>query len=64
MWCDCCGDTVKVVFPCKFIFHDKKQISLNICLDCMQHGTLEINLHRSRLVSKILYKTNKLGTFK
>ena len=54
LFCDCCGDQVKAVRPCKFLFHDGLIIDYNICLDCMENGTLKINLRRRRLVAKVL----------
>ena len=59
LFCDCCGDSVKAVYPCKFVFHDGLSCDFNICLDCMNNGTLEINLQRKRLVSKILLRLSK-----
>ena len=59
MFCDCCGDQVVAVYPCKFVFHDGLEKEFNICLDCMDNGTLKIDLKRTRLVSKIL---SKVGT--
>ncbi|MCW4034193.1 MAG: hypothetical protein NWF03_02385, partial [Candidatus Bathyarchaeota archaeon] len=59
LFCDCCGDDVKAVYPCKFVFHDKLTTDFNICLDCMENGTLKINLNRKRLVSKILVRLSK-----
>lgn len=59
LFCDCCGDEVKAVYPCKFVFHDKLTCDFNICLDCMDNGTLSINLKRKRLVSKIQFKLAK-----
>ncbi len=59
LFCDCCGDLVKAVHPCKFVFHDGLSCDFNICLDCMDNGTLEINLQRKRLVSKILLRLSK-----
>ena len=62
LFCDCCGDIVKAVYPCKFVFHDGLTYDLNICLDCMDNGILEIDLKRKRLVAKILSKPSKLKT--
>jgi len=59
LFCDCCGDEVKAVYPCKFEFHDKLTCDFNICLDCMETGTLNINLKRKRLVSRIQFKLAK-----
>lgn len=59
LFCDCCGDSVVAVYPCKFVFHDSLTCNFNICLDCMETGTLKINLKRKRLVSKILLKLAK-----
>jgi hypothetical protein len=59
LFCDCCGDSVIAVYPCKFVFHDGLTSEFNICLDCMETRTLEINLKRKRLVSKILLKVSK-----
>jgi len=53
IFCDCCGDLTKAVYPCKFVFHDGLIVDLNVCLDCMENGTLEINVGRKRLVAKI-----------
>ena len=61
LFCDCCGDQVKMVYPCKFIFHDGLTRDFNICLDCMETGTLEINLPRQRLVTKILSRMGKVS---
>ena len=55
LFCACCGDETKAVYPCKFVFHDGLTFDLNICLDCMNKGkTLTIDLGRKRLVTKIL----------
>jgi len=59
LFCDCCGDEVVAVYPCKFVFHDNITSEFNICLDCMETGTLQINLKRKRTVSKILLKLSK-----
>lgn len=59
LFCDCCGDEVKAVYPCKFVFHDNITSEFNICLDCMETGILQINLKRKRLVSKIILKLSK-----
>jgi hypothetical protein len=47
------------VYPCKFVFHDGLTCDFNICLDCMEKGTLKIDLQRKRLVSKILLRLAK-----
>ena len=54
LFCDACGDQVTAVHPCKFVFHDRLTINLNICPDCMKYGKLEIDLPRKRLVSIVL----------
>ena len=54
LFCDCCGDVVKAIYPCSFVFHDKIVVPFNICPDCMKNGELRINLPRKRLISKIL----------
>ena len=59
LFCDCCGDTVVAVYPCKFVFQDGLTSEFNICIDCMETGTLEINLKRKRMVSKILFRLSK-----
>jgi hypothetical protein len=59
LFCDCCGDSVKAVYPCKFVFHDGVTLTFHVCLDCMEHGTLEINLCRRRLVAKILQRLKR-----
>ena len=56
LFCDCCGEIVKAVYPCKFIYHDNLICDFNICLDCMTDGTLKIDLKRKRKVSQILLK--------
>lgn len=55
-WCSACGDRAVVTFPCKFEFHDGIILSFNICVECLNGGTLEINLSRKRLVAKIIKK--------
>ena len=54
LFCDACGDVVKAVYPCKFVFHDGRIINLNICPDCMKHGKITIDLPRMNLVSIVL----------
>jgi len=54
LFCDCCGDSVKAVYPCKFVYHDRLEVKLNICLDCMYDGEPVINLKRKRQVARIL----------
>jgi len=54
LFCDACGDITKAVRPCKFVYHDGTTINFDICLDCMENGTLQINLPRKRLVSFVL----------
>ena len=54
LWCDCCHDIVIAVYPCKFVFHDKHEIALNICPDCMKTGVLVIDLPRRNLISVVL----------
>ena len=54
LFCECCGDACVAVFPCKFIYHDNLTVDFNICLDCMDHGVLKIDLKRKRLVGSIL----------
>lgn len=56
LFCDCCGDSVNIAMPTKLVFSDGIILSFNICLECLNDGVLEINLHRKRLVSKILQK--------
>ena len=64
LFCDVCGDQVKVVRPCKFVYHDRLTIDYNICLDCMETGELRIDLSRKRLVSGILKSLKpKEGSF-
>ena len=58
-WCDVCGDIVKAVYPCKFVFHDKREIPFDICLDCMETGVLAIDLSRRKLISILLEKMRK-----
>jgi len=59
LFCDCCGDQVKAVCPCKFVFHDGIEVEFNVCLECMDGGVLEIDLSRKRLVAKILSRLQK-----
>ena len=56
LFCDCCGDQVKVVHPCKFVYPDGLTVDFNICLDCMEEGELKINLSRKRQAAKIIKK--------
>ena len=60
LFCDCCGDIVNAVYPCKFVFHDGLTTNLDICPDCMNHGTLEINLKRKRLVTLLLLRRKSI----
>ena len=57
--CACCGDFCNAVYPCVFTFHDGLAIDLDICLDCMETGTLKINLQRKRMVAEILRRFNE-----
>lgn len=61
LFCDCCGDSVTAVYPCKFLYHDGLMVDFNVCLECMEEGTLEINLWRKRMVAKIKL-TMELGS--
>jgi len=54
LFCECCGDNVKAVYPCKFVYYDGLEVKLNICLDCMHDGELVIDLKRKRQVARIL----------
>ena len=54
LFCDCCGDLIKVSYPCRFVFHDGLTYDFNICPDCMENETLEIDLKRKKLVAQIL----------
>ncbi len=58
IWCDACGDIALAVYPCKFTFHDGRELPFNICPPCMKTGTLTIDLPTKRLASIVL---NKLG---
>ncbi len=58
LFCDACGDQVKAVYPCKFVYHDGCIADFNICLDCMKHGKLVIDLPRRNLVSIVLNSLN------
>ena len=51
LFCDACGDIVKVVYPCKLVT-PKFEIPLNICLDCLENGKLSLDLGRK---AKIAY---------
>lgn len=64
LYCDCCGDQVKAVYPCKFIYHDQIIANFNVCLECMDNGILEINLSRKRLVGKVLNRLEKISKWK
>jgi len=63
-FCSCCGDVVKAVYPCKFVFHDGLEVELNICVDCMADGVLEIDLGRKRLVASILKRLSEMNVRK
>lgn len=54
LFCDACGDIVKAVYPCKFVFHDGRAIDLNICPNCMKKGKIRLDLPRMNLVSMVL----------
>ena len=56
LFCDCCGDNCVAVYPCKFVFHDQLTVDLNVCVECMSHGKLVLDLPRRRLVSVVLDK--------
>ena len=56
LFCDACGDQVKVVYPCKFVYHDGLTVDYNICLDCMKEGELKINLSRKKQATNIIKK--------
>jgi len=60
LFCEVCGDNVKVVYPCKFIFHDGITVNINICLGCYD-SELTIDLGRKRLVGKILNRFSNLN---
>lgn len=62
MFCDCCGDAVKATYKCKFIFYDGLKCDINICPECMNNGTLEINLKRKRCAAQILFRLAKVKT--
>jgi len=51
LFCDACGDQVKAIYPCKFVFHDGLEVEYYICPECMKYGELHIDLPRKRLVS-------------
>jgi len=60
LWCDCCGDQVKVVYPCKFVFYDGTSIDFNVCIDCMERGKLVIDLPRKKRISEIVMRIRDL----
>ena len=60
MFCDCCGEKVKAVYPCKFVYHDGLTVDLNICVECMEERTLSINLYRKRMVAKIKARLDEM----
>ena len=60
LFCDCCCDIVKAVFTCKFVYHDGLECKLNICVECMSNGILEIDLGRKRMVAKILERLSEM----
>jgi hypothetical protein len=59
LFCDCCGKIVKAVYPCKFVYHNNLTCDLDICLDCMEYGTLKIDLKRKRIVTQNLLKLSR-----
>jgi len=61
---DVCGDNIKAVYPCKFVFHDGLTLDLNVCPDCMRDGTLTINLGRKRMVAGILKRLSEMNVRK
>ena len=62
LFCSVCNDVVVAVYPCKFVFHDKIESEFNICLDCMETGTLKINLQRKRQVASVVFAGRLAGT--
>jgi len=64
LWCDCCGDIVIAVYPCKFVFFDGRELNFNICPECMKTGTLKINLPKMNLVSIFLNNITKKEKWK
>ena len=64
LFCACCGDEVKAAFPCRFIYHDGLTLDLNVCIECMDGGVLEIDLGRKRLVAKIKAKLDEMNVRK
>lgn len=64
LFCSCCNDLVKAIYPCKFVFHDGLIIDLNICVDCMNHGILAIDLSRKRMVASILKRLSEMNVRK
>jgi len=64
LFCDVCGDNIKAVYPCKFVFHDGLTLDLNVCPDCMRDGTLTINLGRKRMVAGILKRLSEMNVRK
>ena len=64
LWCEACGDIVLAVYPCKFIFHDGRELPLNICPGCMKHGKLVIDLPRRNLISIVLTKLKAKAAWK
>lgn len=64
LFCDCCGDNVKAVYPCRFIFHNGLEVPINICLDCMKKGELKIDLMKVQRLTEILIILNGSETKK
>lgn len=58
LWCEACGEIAVAVYPCKFVFHDRRELPFNICPDCMKHGKLVIDLPRKNLISIVLTNLN------
>ena len=64
LFCACCGDEVKAIYLCKFVYHDNLIVDLNVCLDCMDTGTLKIDLKRRRHVGSILKRIVRFNMWK
>jgi len=60
MFCDCCNDLITAAYPCKFVYHDRLTVNLNICIECMDKGVLLIDLGRKRMATKILERLKEV----
>lgn len=54
MFCDVCGDIVKVVYPVKVIFPHGGKTTFYVCLDCYHNGVpLKIDVKHKEQIAEV-----------